>query len=142
MFKMIAIASLALGCALAETSVPKDATQVEPGVYKHTDSKGKTFIYRKTPFGVVKSADEPVKASETKPIAEKPAGNATPFGDVKQTGGTEGVRVTERGDSLEFERPSPFGSYKWKTKKTELTAEEREAWDRSRNRTANTGSKE
>ena len=39
----------------AETTVPKDATEIEPGVYRHTDSAGKTYIFRKTPFGIVKS---------------------------------------------------------------------------------------
>ena len=32
------------------------------------------------------------------------------------------VKVVDRGEMLEFERPSPFGSYKWKAKKSELTA--------------------
>ena len=50
--------------------------------------------------------------------------------------------MTERGDVLEFERASPFGSYKWKAKKSELKDSEREAWERSKRQTADSGPKE
>jgi hypothetical protein len=128
-----------MGFALAEASVPKGATEIEPGVFKHTDSAGKTFIYRKTPFGVVKSPEgaekaEKSAAAETPQSAAKagPGATASPFGDVKKGAKTQDIKVVERGDILEFERPSPFGSYKWKNNKNELTAEEREAWTRAR----------
>ena len=38
--------------------------------------------------------------------------------------------------------PSPFGSYKWKAKKSELKDSEREAWERSRKQTDTSGPKE
>jgi hypothetical protein len=44
----------------------------------------------------------------------------------------EGVKITESGDSLKFERPGPFGMYKWETKKTDLDAGEKAAWEREK----------
>ena len=58
MLRTIVIAALAVGCATAETAIPKTAVEVEPGVYKQTEASGKTYTFRKTPFGVVKSLDE------------------------------------------------------------------------------------
>jgi acyl-CoA hydrolase len=143
MLRTIVIAALAVGCAAAETVIPKTAVQVEPGVYKQTEASGKTYTFRKTPFGVVKSLDEEKPAKpvpETAPAA-KPASTPTPFGDVKAAPQTENVKVTEHGDVLEFERASPFGSYKWKAKKSELKSSEREAWERSRKQDTASGSK-
>lgn len=136
MLRMMLMTAIVAACAAAQASVPKDATEIEPGVYKHTDSAGKTYKYKKTPFGVVKSADE---------VSKTPATNATPFGEVKSPAPApvQAIKVSERGDSLDFERPSPFGSYKWTRKKAELTEAEREAWDRSRAKTtAASGPKE
>lgn len=143
MFRLIVVTVFAVGCAIAEVSVPKDATEIESGVYRHTDSVGKTYIFRKTPFGVVKSlekTDKPEKRDETakeaRPVSAKTATTTdTPFGQVKSSSSADRIKVSERGDSLEFERPSPFGSYKWKRKKDNLTASEREAWDLSRQQT-------
>lgn len=126
MFRIIAIAALAMELAAAETKVPKEATLVEPGVYKHTDTTGKTFLYRKTPFGIVKSAEQ---KAEQKAEPKTEAATATPFGPLKASKQPDRLKVVDRGDLLEFERPSPFGSYKWKRKKTELTEAEREAWE-------------
>ena len=137
MLRFICITALAVGCAMAETSIPKDAVEVESGVYKYTDSTGKTYTYKKSPFGVVKSLDKPAaQTAESTPAtpatpSKAAAPTATPFGDVQAPATPQAVKVSDRGDVLEFERPSPFGSYKWKRKKTELTASEREEWERS-----------
>jgi hypothetical protein len=135
MLKMIVIASLAIGSIAAEMTVPKGATEVEPGVYKYTEA-GKTYTFRKTPFGIVKSLDEPAKNTAEKPTdtkKESSQSRATPFGTVKTSSEqTDLLKVTERGDMLEFEHPSPFGPYRWKRNKNELTATERQAWERSR----------
>ena len=62
---------------------------------------------------------------------------------MKPPASVQAIKVVDSGDSLEFERPSPFGSYKWKSKKDSLTPSEREAWDRSRQpTTAASGPKE
>ena len=140
MLRWIAVTTLAMGFALAEASVPKGATEIEPGVYKHTDAAGKTFIFRKTPFGIVKSAEQPVASDKSSAQPETPRHEAksatdttaTPFGGVNKPTKSQEVKVVDRGEMLEFERPSPFGSYKWKAKKSELTAEEREAWAKAR----------
>jgi hypothetical protein len=143
MFRLIVMTVLAVGCAIGEVSVPKDATEIESGVYRHTDSTGKTYIFRKTPFGIVKSLEKtgkPEKRDESvKDVRPAPSTAATttdtPFGQVKSSASADRIKVSDRGDSLEFERPSPFGSYKWKRKKDNLTASEREAWDHSRQQT-------
>jgi hypothetical protein len=138
MLRLIAVATLAIGAAIAETKVPKGATQIEPGVYKYTESDGKTHIFRKTPFGMVKSVEKPEKPAESteapKAEAPKAATTPTPFGEVKSTAQTDNLKVVERGDVLEFEKPSPFGSYRWKRNKSELTPDERAAWERTRSK--------
>ena len=140
MLKIIVIAAVAIVSAVAETTVPKGATQIEPGVHRHTDSAGKTHIYRKTPFGIVKSLEAPPKETE-KAETSKATQTPTPFGPVKVTPRTDYLKVKESGDTVEFERASPFGSYKWKKNKNDLTPAEQEAWDRER-QTSATGPKE
>ena len=145
-------ASAASRATTHQAVAPKGAIEIEPNVYKHTDANGKTSIYRKTPFGLVKSDDLSAasgsmapQASE-RPAAKSPSGaTASPFGDVKPGQTTQSIKVIDRGDTLEFERPSPFGSYKWKNKKTALTPEEREAWAQAQGTdpsTKTTGTKE
>ena len=69
MLRWIAVTTLAMGFALSrKPPCRKTPTGIEPGVYKHTDAAGKTFIFRKTPFGIVKSAEQPVAAE--KPSAQ------------------------------------------------------------------------
>lgn len=136
MLRWIAVTTLTMGFALADVSVPKGATQIEPGVYKHTDASGKTFVFRKTPFGIVKSAENAAPSDAQRPEAKSvPGATASPFGDVRSASKSD-VKVVDRGEILEFERTSPFGSYKWKAKKSELTAEEREAWTKARGQQA------
>jgi hypothetical protein len=107
--------------AAAPLSIPPGAKRIEQGTYEYTDAKGKKWIYRRTPFGVVRIEDKP---------EEKPAAQSAP--DLK---------AVEDGDSIRFERQTPFGPVKWVRKKTELTEEEQAAWDRTRRKPAETGSK-
>jgi len=95
------------------TVIPKEAKQIEPYTWRYTDDQGKNWIYRKTPFGVVRFPEQP---PETQPPEEIPPG---------MTG-------VEEGDSVRFERPSPFGKHRWTRKKTELTDLERRVWERDR----------
>jgi hypothetical protein len=98
----------------AELTLPAGAKMVEPGTYTFTDAQGKKWIYRKTPFGLAKLEDKPADTSAT-PAA--PAGSE--------------ITAREDGDTVRFERPGPFGIYKWQKKKSELADDEKAAWQRS-----------
>jgi hypothetical protein len=102
------------------TQIPKDAKEIEPYTYRHTDAQGKTWIYRKTPFGVVRFPEQP--ADQAKPTEEA----------------LKSMTAVEEGDSLRFERLTPFGKVRWTRKKTELTEMERKAWERQRHKDAET----
>jgi len=95
-----------------ELVIPAGATQVEPGIYKFTDAQGKKWIYRQTPFGIGRSEDKPAE------VAAIPAAGPT-------------IIATEDGDSVRFERPSPFGTRRWQKKKSDLDKEEQAAWEQS-----------
>jgi len=79
------------------------------------------------------------KAAEEKPKGKAATGYTTPFGVLHSDGKTAephakpqpplDFKVTEEGDSLRFERPSPFGVRKWTRKKTDLTEMEKAAWE-------------
>jgi hypothetical protein len=104
--------------AKTEQAPPAGAEQVETNLYRHTDAQGKTWLYRRTPFGLVKM-EEKAGEKRSEPIPE-------------------GMTAVEEGDSIRFERPSPFGKYRWVRKKTELTELERAVWDRQREKTEST----
>ena len=97
--------------------IPANAEEVEPGTYRYTDSLGKKWFLRKTPFGLARFEDTgeplPKKYSAQDPMA--------------------GITITEAGDSLHFERPGPFGTYKWDKKKSDLSEDEKAAWERQKN---------
>lgn len=93
----------------------------------------------RTPFGVFKGAANP------SPEAQPEAGSRkTPFGEFKNAPDPQrgapapvqaapGLRVAgESADTVTFERKSPFGPSRWQRKKSELSAEERAAWERSK----------
>jgi hypothetical protein len=97
--------------------IPKGAVETEPGTFRHTDAQGKRWIYRPTPFGVARMPDAPAAKSQTK----------TPeIADY--------ITAFEDGESVRFERPGPFGVYKWTTKKSDLDATERKAWERAQSK--------
>jgi hypothetical protein len=138
------LAILFLGAALilsAQTTagVPEGSTEIKPGTYRFVDKDKKVWIYRKTPFGLQKSEETAGAEGERarKPDAPAvpaqqpdPARTATPFGESKAPAtGLPATRVTDAGDSLRFERPSPFGVYRWTRKKSELTADEKKLWE-------------
>lgn len=102
------------------TEIPPSAVEFEPGSYHYTDAKGKKWILRPTPFGIARMEDtgEPLRKKR------------------EQDHGMDGVKVTESGDSVKFERPGPFGTYKWEKKKTDLDAGEKAAWEREKAKTA------
>lgn len=86
-------------------TIPADATVNADGTFSWTDKQGKKWIYAKTPFGVIRSEAMPATAASAS---------------------LDGVKAFDQGDTVRFERQSPFGVVKWEKKKTELTDEERD----------------
>jgi hypothetical protein len=93
----------------AQQTIPTGAIQVEPYIYRYTDSAGETCLYRQTPFGIYKWAED----------ASAPA--AQPVNNQRKSP----VAVTDLGDSFRFERLTPFGKWTWTRKKTELNKDEK-----------------
>jgi hypothetical protein len=100
--------------AASGPSIPAGAKEIEPNLFRYTDPQGKTWLYRRTPFGVGKWEDKPA----TEPAVESTAPPANP------------PVITDLGDSLQFVRETPFGPQKSVRKKTELTPEEKALWQR------------
>ncbi len=100
-------------------TIPADAKKTDDNTYEKTDEKGRTWVYTQTPFGIRKF--------EKPAPTEKPADSAA---------ATAAYTAVEDGDSIKFERPSPFGKFAWSRKKTELTDEERAVWERQKQTTA------
>lgn len=96
----------------AATLLPKEAVLVAPYTYKYTDSAGNKWLYRQTPFGLVKMEDKPAPA-----VIENVDANPTV--------------ATDLGESVKFERKTPFGMQNWTKKKTDLTDEEKAVVARS-----------
>jgi hypothetical protein len=97
-----------------DVTIPKGAVEEADGNFHYTDPQGKKWLYRKTPFGVAKSEDKPT-----------PASLAPPQQDTLTV-------ATDAGDSVHFEKPSPFGTVKWDKKKTDLDANEQSVWNRQK----------
>ena len=96
---------------VARLVVPKGAVELEPGTFHYTDAQGRKWIYRPTPFGVARLVDAP----ERKPV---PAADLYP-----------GMKATADGDAIRFERPGPFGVYRWEKNKSELDDMELAVWN-------------
>ena len=107
--------------AASNLQIPAGAVRADDGSYRYSDPQGKKWIYRKTPFGVARLEDKPAD------VAARTAESQKRFAEVK---------ATEDGDTIRFERPGPFGLYKWQRKKTELDEMEQTVWARERARTA------
>jgi len=104
-----------MGAGAFAGDIPTTAVQTAPGVYSYKDTQGKKWIYRTTPFGLVR-------------LEDKPAPQETP--EAKQTAAL--IKATDAGEFVQFERPGPFGVYRWQTRKSDLTDVERTAWEKSR----------
>ncbi len=89
--------------------VPADAQEIQPYLYRYTDSHGKKWLYRQTPFGLSKWEDKPVDAAAASARASE---SSVP------------VKVVDQGDSYRFEKETPFGPTHWERRKNELTESE------------------
>jgi hypothetical protein len=94
-------------------TIPSDAVAKPDGSYSYTDKSGKKWIYNKTPFGVSKIQD----VGEGAP----PVFATTPKEQL--------IKTTDAGDTVKFERQTPFGVTKWEKKKSDLTDEERHIFE-------------
>ena len=92
--------------------IPKGAVMFEPGSYRFKDAEGRKWIYRTTPFGVARIPDEAPAPPQRPPAPD-------------------GTKAFDAGESVRFERPGPFGTYRWQTRKSELNEAERAAWSRA-----------
>ncbi|HUJ22657.1 MAG TPA: hypothetical protein VLX58_14090 [Bryobacteraceae bacterium] len=99
-------------------TIPAGAVEVEPYTYRYTDTAGKSWLYRKTPFGVTRMEDKPGSTDATQRAQ-----------DLK-TRLIDSTTATEHGESVRFERVWPFGKTQWERKKTELNEVERAVWNR------------
>lgn len=142
-------------------TIPKDATKNSDGTYTWTDKVGKTWIYSTGQFGISRTLDLKPSSAIPKGIpagaklnpdgtyafSDKEGKNwtyvMTPFGPSRsptvaavaappQADVNLAIKVTDKGDTVRFERPGPAGSSIWEKKKTDLNDEERRLLDLSR----------
>ncbi len=97
----------------APITIPAGAVETEDGSFRYTDAQGKKWLYRNTPFGVSR-------------VEDKPKVETAPQEDTL-------TKATVNGDTVYFEKPSPFGVVKWQKKKSELDAQEQRIVDRQKN---------
>ncbi len=97
-------------------TLPKEAVKIEPFTYRYKDPEGKVWIYRQTPFGLVRYEEAKRGSQHSGSAAPKPE-EAPP-----------GLKAFDEGDYIRFERMGPFGKYTWRRKKGDLTRDERLAW--------------
>jgi hypothetical protein len=105
--KKICVFAVLLGvCAIAEDKIPAGAKEAQQQNDSYIDAQGTKWTVRHTPFGVLK-----LKDSDLAPAVAPTQANP--------------VTVTDLGDSIRFERNSPFGHNVWTTKKSELNEAEK-----------------
>src|SRR5207245_547594 len=78
-----------------EIKIPDGAVEVEPYSYRYTDAQGKKWLYRKTPFGVMRWEDKPESAEAAQRAQDE------------KTRLIDNTTAAEDGDSIRFERATP-----------------------------------
>ncbi len=107
-------------------SIPADAVEISPQAYRYKDADGKSWIYRKTPFGISKMEERP-NALTPEQMAQ--GASAVPAKSKIK------VRAIEEGDTVRFEQLTPMGNRVWERKRSELTPEEKTWLEQTRNGT-------
>jgi hypothetical protein len=100
------------------SSVPKDAVKNADGTWSYSDKQGRKWLYVSTPFGIMKTD---VTDAESRPA--QPLSAAT--------------KVIDKGDSVRFEQPGPFGPIAWEKKKSDLTDQERQMVEAQQSQSGN-----
>ena len=98
--------------ASGPVTIPKDAVEIEPGLFQAKDGAGKVWHYTRTPFGVRRFEPE----------------------HLKDTTAEEAARITVTGEEngvVRFVRKTPFGTAGWSRKKDKLNAAEKMALERT-----------
>jgi hypothetical protein len=103
MKKTVVLLALSGALLCAADGVPSGAVQSSAYAWSYTDAQGKQWIYRQTPFGMVKVG------AQAAPVA--------PDANTHTT-------VTDLGDSVKFERDMPFGKTVWTKYKSALNSDE------------------
>ncbi len=99
--------------AAVPSAIPAGAEQVDQYTWRHKDKAGKTWLYRKSPFGIMRTEEDPEMAKMAASTTVQP----------------EVAFVAEEGDLLRFQVQGPFGMNRYTKKKTQLTAAEKSAWE-------------
>ncbi len=92
----------------AASPLPAGAEQVREGVWRFKDSSGKTWIYTKTPFGYTRELE-----------GKRDDSPAAPNFHV----------VAIEGDTVKFERSTPFGKTVWTRNISELDEREKAVYE-------------
>ena len=109
----------AAGFSAEPPANPTPKRELEPGSTRITDENGKRWILKKTPFGVSKLPDDSPEA-----------------GTARRAETSMGVKAFDAGDSVRFERMTPFGKASWTKKKDDLDDSEQAAWNAARRKAA------
>lgn len=91
--------------------LPANAEKVRDGVWRSRDAAGKTWSYTRTPFGFAR-----VEENSQQDSARPSSGPAV-------------VATAVQGDTVTFERESPFGKSRWSRKVDDLSDEEKAAYE-------------
>jgi len=110
----------------ARLTVPDDAVETSPGLYRWTDKDGKVWMYRRSPFGVSRFPAEP---GDMKPQ------------EAKEQSSAQRVTAVEEGDSIRFEQNTPFGKRTWTRKKAELSESEKTIWEQQQQKKSDVASR-
>lgn len=90
----------------AAISIPAGAQQLGPYTFRATGTDGRTWVYQRSPFGILKMQEIPELRDHAAP-------------DVP-------VTVIDKGESIRFELPTPFGPQVWEHSKSALTQQDKE----------------
>ena len=98
--------------------IPKDAVEVRADLFRWVDENGKAWIYRRTVFGFLRSAE----TENMRQLLANPPDK-------------QNVRELPDG-TLEFTKMTPFGVGRFTRKKDELSEEEKKLWDKAKSEKA------